>query len=167
VSPVFTEIGTGVPFYAGSVPENLTLMEVDRAVAIEQAGDRIKERTASLQHKLDASESARLRAEGRLQQALAALAQSGRRSVMPVPQSTAVKSDVVKIPEPSVVAPPDPEAARVRRGQVRRALVAGTVGTAIEWYDFFLYGTAAALVFPKLFFPGASPYIGALASFAT
>ena len=104
------EIGTGVPFYAGSVPENLTLMEVDRAVAIEQAGDRIKERTASLQHKLDASEAARLRAEGRLQQALAALAQSGRRSAMPVPQSTAVKSDVVRIPEPSVVAPPESDA---------------------------------------------------------
>jgi metabolite-proton symporter len=45
--------------------------------------------------------------------------------------------------------------------------MAGTVGTAIEWYDFFLYGTAAALVFPKLFFPGASAYVGALASFAT
>jgi hypothetical protein len=44
--------------------------------------------------------------------------------------------------------------------------MAGTVGTAIEWYDFFLYGTAAALVFPKLFFPGASAYVGALASFA-
>jgi metabolite-proton symporter len=56
---------------------------------------------------------------------------------------------------------------RVRRSQVRRALFAGTVGTSIEWYDFFLYGTAAALVFPKLFFPGASPYAGALASFAT
>ncbi len=46
-------------------------------------------------------------------------------------------------------------------------MIAGTVGTSIEWYDFFLYGTAAALVFPKLFFPGSSPYIGALASFAT
>jgi metabolite-proton symporter len=45
--------------------------------------------------------------------------------------------------------------------------VAGTVGTAIEWYDFFLYGTAAALVFPKLFFPDASSYAGVLASFAT
>jgi metabolite-proton symporter len=64
-------------------------------------------------------------------------------------------------------APTDGEAERLRRGQVRRALMAGTVGTAIEWYDFFLYGTAAALVFPKLFFPDASPYIGALASFAT
>jgi len=55
----------------------------------------------------------------------------------------------------------------LRRSQVRRALVAGTVGTSIEWYDFFLYGTAAALVFPHLFFPGASNYAGVLASFAT
>src|ERR1700753_3165938 len=55
----------------------------------------------------------------------------------------------------------------LRKGQVRRAMVAGTVGTSIEWYDFFLYGTAAALVFPKLFFPGASNYAGVLASFAT
>jgi metabolite-proton symporter len=54
----------------------------------------------------------------------------------------------------------------LRRKQVRRALVASTVGTSIEWYDFFLYGTAAALVFPKLFFPGASDYAGVLASFA-
>src|SRR4051794_35696753 len=54
----------------------------------------------------------------------------------------------------------------IRRGQVRRALVAGTVGTSIEWYDFFLYGTAAALVFPELFFPKSSHYAGALASFA-
>jgi metabolite-proton symporter len=59
------------------------------------------------------------------------------------------------------------EEERIRRGQVRRALIAGTVGTAIEWYDFFLYGTAAALVFPELFFPGASHYAGTLASFAT
>src|SRR3954470_24467001 len=55
---------------------------------------------------------------------------------------------------------------QIRRGQVRRALVASTVGTSIEWYDFFLYGTAAALVFPKLFFPDASQYAGVLASFA-
>jgi metabolite-proton symporter len=55
----------------------------------------------------------------------------------------------------------------LRRSQVRRALVASTVGTSIEWYDFFLYGTAAALVFPQLFFPGASHFAGVLASFAT
>ncbi|WP_255950531.1 MFS transporter [Streptomyces odontomachi] len=46
-------------------------------------------------------------------------------------------------------------------------MIASTVGTAIEWYDFFLYGTAAALVFPDLFFPGHTPYVGALASFGT
>jgi hypothetical protein len=43
------------------------------------------------------------------------------------------------------------------RTQRLRAIVASTVGTTIEWYDFFLYGTAAALVFPKVFFPGDSP----------
>jgi len=104
------EIGTGVPFFPGSVPEDLTLMEVDRAVAIEQASDRIKERTASLQHKLEASEAARLRAEGRLQQALAALAQPGRRRRMPVPEPTPVAQQVVKVPrsEP-IVAQPEPE----------------------------------------------------------
>jgi metabolite-proton symporter len=64
-------------------------------------------------------------------------------------------------------APQNGEAERLRKKQVRRAMIAGTVGTSIEWYDFFLYGTAAALVFPKLFFPDASPYAGALASFAT
>jgi metabolite-proton symporter len=49
----------------------------------------------------------------------------------------------------------------------RRAVVASTVGTAIEWYDFFLYGTAAALVFPHTFFPSHAQYTGVLASFAT
>ncbi|MFE2992054.1 MFS transporter [Streptomyces sp. NPDC059262] len=53
------------------------------------------------------------------------------------------------------------------RSHRNRAVVASTVGTAIEWYDFFLYGTAAALVFPQLFFPGQSDYTGVLASFAT
>ena len=51
--------------------------------------------------------------------------------------------------------------------QVRKAAVASTVGTTIEWYDYFLYGTAAALVFPQLFFPNASPYVALLSSFAT
>jgi metabolite-proton symporter len=53
------------------------------------------------------------------------------------------------------------------RSQRRRAVVASTVGTTIEWYDFFLYGTAAALVFPKLFFPGSDPYVGVLLAFGT
>ena len=49
--------------------------------------------------------------------------------------------------------------------QLRRAVVASTVGTTIEWYDFLLYGTMAALVFGKLFFPKSSPIIGILESF--
>jgi metabolite-proton symporter len=48
-----------------------------------------------------------------------------------------------------------------------KASVASTIGTTIEWYDFFLYGTAAALVFPAVFFPGSSHLAGTLESFAT
>ena len=58
----------------------------------------------------------------------------------------------------------DPGSQRV---QVRRAALASAIGTTIEWYDFFLYNTAAALVFPHLFFPASSAYAGAMQSFAT
>src|ERR1700733_33472 len=51
------------------------------------------------------------------------------------------------------------------RAQLRRAVIASTVGTTIEWYDFLLYGTMAALVFGKLFFPKSTPIIGILESF--
>jgi metabolite-proton symporter len=54
-----------------------------------------------------------------------------------------------------------------QRVQVRRAALASAIGTTIEWYDFFLYNTAAALVFPHLFFPASSAYAGAMQSFAT
>ena len=46
-------------------------------------------------------------------------------------------------------------------------MVASFIGTAIEWYDFFLYGTAAALVFSRLFFPNVDPLVGTLSSFGT
>ncbi len=52
------------------------------------------------------------------------------------------------------------------RTQLRRAVIASTVGTTIEWYDFFLYGTAAGLVFGKLYFPNEDPLSGTLNSFA-
>ena len=58
----------------------------------------------------------------------------------------------------------DPGSHRV---QVRRAAMASAIGTTIEWYDFFLYNTAAALVFPHLFFPESTAYAGAMQSFAT
>ena len=53
------------------------------------------------------------------------------------------------------------------RSQRIRAIAASTVGTTIEWYDFFLYGTSAALVFPTVFFPGHTLYSGVLLSFGT
>ncbi|MDF2701485.1 MAG: major facilitator superfamily 1 [Rubrobacteraceae bacterium] len=50
---------------------------------------------------------------------------------------------------------------------IRQVALASFIGTAIEWYDFFLYGTAAALVFGSLFFPEATPLGGTLLAFAT
>jgi metabolite-proton symporter len=50
--------------------------------------------------------------------------------------------------------------------QLRRAIIAATVGTTIEWYDFFLYSTITGLVFAKLFFPHSDPWVGTLEAFA-
>ncbi|MGW1407156.1 MFS transporter [Streptomyces sp. NPDC002403] len=50
---------------------------------------------------------------------------------------------------------------------LRRIVAASLIGTTIEWYDFFLYGSAAALVFNKLFFPESDPLVGTLLSFLT
>jgi metabolite-proton symporter len=54
-----------------------------------------------------------------------------------------------------------------QRQQMIRAMVASAVGTSIEWYDFFLYGVAAALVFPQKYFPQSDPFVGTLLSFST
>jgi MFS family permease len=51
--------------------------------------------------------------------------------------------------------------------QLRRAVIASTIGTTIEWYDFFIYGTAAGLIFGKLFFPNEDPLTATLAAFGT
>jgi metabolite-proton symporter len=50
---------------------------------------------------------------------------------------------------------------------LRRIIVASVLGNALEWYDFFLYGTAAALVFGELFFPKSDPVVGTLLAFLT
>src|SRR4051794_32062546 len=49
----------------------------------------------------------------------------------------------------------------------RKVVVASLIGTSLEWYDFFIYGTAAALVFNKLFFPSFAPLVGTLLAFTT
>src|ERR671915_604692 len=52
--------------------------------------------------------------------------------------------------------------------QMRRRVVrASFIGTAIEWYDFYLYGTASALIFNQLFFPAFDPAVGTIAAFGT
>jgi metabolite-proton symporter len=51
--------------------------------------------------------------------------------------------------------------------QLRKAVVASTIGTTIEWYDFFIYGTAAGLIFGKLYFPNEEPLTATLAAFGT
>ena len=54
-----------------------------------------------------------------------------------------------------------------KHGSVKLVALASLIGTTIEWYDFFLYGTAAALVFNRLFFPNSDPLMGTLYAFGT
>jgi MFS family permease len=63
-----------------------------------------------------------------------------------------------------VLSGPLPESAH--RSQLRRAIIASTVGTTIEWYDFLLYSVVTGLVFGKLFFPTSEPLVGVLQAFA-
>ena len=51
--------------------------------------------------------------------------------------------------------------------QLRKAVIASTIGTTIEWYDFFIYGTAAGLIFGKIYFPHQDPLTATLAAFGT
>ena len=65
--------------------------------------------------------------------------------------------DVHRQPHPRCQAP----------SSVRKVIVASLIGTSLEWYDFFIYGTAAALVFNKIFFPTFEPLVGTLLAFTT
>src|SRR5436305_2750731 len=67
----------------------------------------------------------------------------------------------------TVITAPDTLSAERHSAELRKAVIAATVGTTIEWYDFFLYGTAAGLVFGKLYFPNEDPLSATLAAFGT
>ncbi|HJU17359.1 MAG TPA: MFS transporter [Stellaceae bacterium] len=61
---------------------------------------------------------------------------------------------------------PGPLSEAEHRAQLRKAVIASTIGTTIEWYDFLLYSIVTPLVFGKLFFPHSAPLIGVLEAFA-
>ncbi|ALG85248.1 MFS transporter [Gordonia phthalatica] len=72
---------------------------------------------------------------------------------------TATLLDDSRIPASDPVAP--------NRSQLRRVIAASLIGTTVEWYDFFLYSTAASLVFNTVFFPDQSSFVGTMLSFVT
>ncbi|MGF0313923.1 MFS transporter [Rhodococcus sp. IEGM1428] len=67
----------------------------------------------------------------------------------------------------SFAEPAQPESDLDRRTRLRTVVAASLLGTTVEWYDFFLYATAASLVFNQLFFPDQSSFVGTMLSFAT
>ena len=54
-----------------------------------------------------------------------------------------------------------------RISEARRAVAGGWIGSALEYYDFFIYATAASLVFPQIFFPSSNPTVAIIAALAT
>src|SRR6478609_11964990 len=71
-------------------------------------------------------------------------------------------------PHPTAPAAPNPTRGSARDGsEIRRVAGASLLGSVVEWYDFFLYGTMAALVFNSQFFPTFDPLVGTMIAFAT
>ncbi len=67
----------------------------------------------------------------------------------------------------SIVGVPLVESPNHQTTEIKRIVVSSVIGTAVEWYDFLIYGTASALVFNKLFFPLSDPALGTIAAFGT
>ena len=84
---------------------------------------------------------------------------------MPETHPTSSTASTPTGPSTGVTAPPS--APETSPTELRRVVLGSIVGTALEWYDFFIYGTAAALVFGGLFFPDSAPAVGSLLAFAT
>jgi hypothetical protein len=106
------KIGAGVPFVPENVPPWLRVMDVDRAVALEHAGERAHDRVAGLQARLDESERQRLKAEGELQQTLTALGTKARPTApLVVPDMRPADSYRATPPAEPFRAMPSPEAA--------------------------------------------------------
>lgn len=120
------KIGTGVPFYRETVPAYIAVMDVDRAVALEQAGARAKDRIVGLQERLEESERLRLKAEGDLQQALTLRNANlrGPETAIDRPTQLPARSGAIDWPVPASVAMPiaaaTPTVAPKPRRQPRR-----------------------------------------------
>jgi metabolite-proton symporter len=101
--------------------------------------------------------------DGRDRRTAAALAVGTRRACAghSMTQLAYARREITAAPAPA------PAPSSVPAPSITRVAAASFIGTAIEWYDFFLYGTSAALVFNKLFFPTFDPLVGTLLAFAT
>src|SRR5471032_667316 len=75
--------------------------------------------------------------------------------------------DFMKSKSPSQRGPCDGLAAANQRRQAKKARASGWIGSALEYYDFFIYAQAAALIFPQIFFPKGNPTVAIVASLAT
>src|SRR5687767_12016642 len=62
---------------------------------------------------------------------------------------------------------PDLRSGRLDRSKMKKIALASVIGTTVEWYDLFLFATASALVFGKVFFPELNPAVGTILSFLT
>src|SRR3712207_2408935 len=85
----------------------------------------------------------------------------------PLPQPVSKVDGVPAMATGTAMTTPRHETPALDRRSLRKLMAAGLIGSSIEWYDFFIYATAAALVFGELFFPNASPLIGTLLAFST